>query len=112
MKETEEEVLALFKYEWHDTKSETNLEKHDFNFNQAKELFTKNYKTTVQYPDYRPEDNEDRHRIILLDLETKKAYRLVFTIRDTTIRFISCSRVRDGSQMTFAKSVWNEKGFI
>jgi uncharacterized DUF497 family protein len=111
-KETEEEVLALFDYEWHDAKSETNLEKHDVNFNKAKDLFIKNYKTTVQYPDYRPEDNEGRHRIILLDLESKRAYKLVFTIRDTTIRFISCSRIRDGSQLGFAKQNWKKKGFI
>lgn len=110
--ETEDEVLALFKYEWHELKSQNNLSKHAIDFNTAKDIFTKNYKTTVQFSAARKEDSEERQVIMMLDCETKLAYRLVFVIRESRVRFISCSRIKNGDNLTTAKKIWKDRNFI
>lgn len=112
MKETVEEVLALFKYEWHEPKSQMNLSKHAIDFNRAKEIFTSNYKTTVQFSAVREEDKELRQIIMMLDQSTKLAYRLVFCIRESKVRFISCSRIKGGDNLSTAKNIWKQKGFL
>ncbi len=72
-------------FEWDENKNKANLEKHGFDFNQAKEVFSDEYK--VEIPDDRKDYGEKRIRVFGRALNL--ILTVIYTMRGVVVRIIS-----------------------
>lgn len=82
--EIEPGEFIWLKFEWHDAKSEFNKAKHDLSFEEAVELFARNYDGTIQSQakskNYVDKGLEEREQISIKDENGK-----LWLGRDTTM---------------------------
>jgi uncharacterized protein len=79
-----------FVFEWDENKRVSNLEKHGFDFRDAKVVFAKGAKPIVSHI----QNNEMRHLITgVLD---GKYVTIIYTVRETGYRIISLRSARKG----------------
>lgn len=72
-------------FEWDENKNKSNLAKHGFDFNQAKEVFKDVDK--VEFPDERRDYGEKRIRV--LGKAVNLILAVIYTMRDAVVRIIS-----------------------
>jgi hypothetical protein len=77
------------KFEWGDSKSESNERKHGINFETAKELWKDEKRVEI----HAPHPLEDR--IILIAKHLDKIWAAIYTVRQDVIRLISVRRARE-----------------
>ncbi len=75
-------------FEWDENKNKQNNDKHDIDFNEAKEIFED--EDRINYPDERKDYGEKRWITIgkVLDF----IYTVVYTLRSGVVRIISARR--------------------
>ena len=73
------------KFEWDENKNKSNLDKHGFDFDQAKEVFDDENK--VEIPDDRKDYGEKRVRII--GKAVNLVLSVIYTMRGAVTRIIS-----------------------
>jgi uncharacterized DUF497 family protein len=73
-------------FEWHETKSKTNLSKHGISFDEAVSCFYDPYQLAFFDPDH----SEDEEREIMIAHSSKgRLLLVVYTVRGQVIRLIS-----------------------
>ncbi len=82
--------LVRFKFEWDVNKSILNEEKDRPSFKEVVKMFVKFYPSTIQR-DSNKDGDESRQEIILTD-DLNKNWKLVFVVRNETVRIISFHR--------------------
>ena len=80
--------IAEMEFEWDDAKSSSNFKRRGFDFAYAVRAFFDPHRMIMQ--DRRRDYGEDRYR--LLGMIGGRAYVIVYTVRDATIRIISARK--------------------
>ena len=89
------------KFEWDENKNRQNIERHDFDFNDAEEIF-EGPKAT--FPDDRFEYTEDRY--VTLGLLGDVVVYVAHTYRDEGIRLISMRKATVRERRIYEKKVF------
>lgn len=85
-----ENEFENFQFTWDEKKSAENILKGRPSFQEFIDLFVECYESTTQ-KDSRKNNDEDRKEIILTDRNNKK-WKMVFVVRGSLIRIITCHR--------------------
>jgi uncharacterized DUF497 family protein len=82
-------------FEYDQTKSQTNKEKHGIDFDEAQALWLD--ENRVGFP--ARSDTEDRYALIAI--KDERIWVAFYTMREATIRIISVRRARDNEEKTY-----------
>jgi len=85
-------------FEWNAAKANTNLSKHDVNFDEAETVFDDPF--AITFPD--EEHSQNEVRFIILGFSNKaRILIVVFTKRDETIRLISSRKATKNERKSY-----------
>ncbi len=94
MSDAQFELLAPDSFEWDENKSQANLSKHGYDFDDASQVF---YGPVVLY---RSDRNNEERWIAVGSLEDR-LIAVIFTRREKVIRIISARRARKHEERTY-----------
>lgn len=81
----------MAKYDWDESKNESNQKKHNISFEKASEVFDDAYR--IEYPGTPNTSNENRF-LTVGKVMGRFIIAVVYTMRDTFIRIISARQAR------------------
>lgn len=91
--------MKPWKFAWDDQKERINRSKHGISFNEAQQAFSDPF--NIECPD--PKHSIEEERRILLGFSKGKILVVSFTIRQQTIRIISCRKANPHERRTYEK---------
>lgn len=88
--------LEFLEFEWNEEKNLSNLVKHGFSFEDAKEIFAGNYVIIPSNQNHMEGDlNKEQRFIGVGKLEEEIYIAVIYTIRNDTIRIISARNAKN-----------------